>query len=330
MKAFRPQTVLIAAILLAGAAPVHGEVIEEIVAKVNDDIITKTEFEQEEQALIAELYRRYTGKELDDRVKDAKAGLLRNMIDRKLLIHRAERLYDREKMESLLIDLFMEQEKIKDQAGLDRLLEQNGMTIEDLKRRLVGMYAPEEVIRFEVSDRLAVGDREVGSYYDSHPDEFRVPGTVALREIVLLAGDGKKEERRDEAREVMERAASEDADFAELAREVSEAGTAEAGGLIGPFEKGELVVELEEAAFTLPVGTVSEPIETQHGFHIIRVESRTEDRMRPLQEVREQLRNMLADRKFEKALKEFLERARAEATIEVQPKYRDRYARKGP
>jgi peptidyl-prolyl cis-trans isomerase SurA len=319
-----------AAVLLAGGAlglavQTRAELLEEIVAKVNDDIITKSEIEREEQLMVADLYRRFTGAELDREVKNAKARLLQEMIDRKLLIHRATRLYDVDKMKKALLESFMEQQKIKDPKELERLLAQEGMSLEDLERRLVEMAAPGEVIRFEVADRLAVGDAELGAYYEAHLDEFRVPAEATLREIVLLAGPEAREARRGEAERVRERAAAEGADFEAVAKEVSEAASAAQGGLIGPFRRGDLARPLEEAAFGLPAGSVSPVLESENGLHILKVESRTEDRVRGLDEVRDGLRVRLEDEKYKKALGEFLKKARGEANIWVDPKYRARY-----
>jgi peptidyl-prolyl cis-trans isomerase SurA len=310
---------------LIAAAPARSEVLEEIVAKVNDDIITMSEIEAEEQALMAELYRQFTGETLDAQVAEARAMLLQSMIDRKLLIHRAERLYDMSKMQEVLLDSFMAQQGIKDRDELERLLAQDGLTLDSLLQRLVEMAAPTEVIRFEVEGRLSVGDKEVQAYYDAHPEEFDVPGEVMLREIVFIVRGDEQQERMPEAEAVHRRLLEPGADFAEIAIEVSEASSATNGGLIGPFHKGDLVKTLEDPAFTLPAGVISEVLVTDNGLHVIRVESRTEDHMKPLEEVEDELWVRLEDEKYAKALGEFLDKARKQANIWVNDKYRARY-----
>ena len=167
--------------------PVHAEVIEEIVAKVNDDIITKTEIEREERALVAEIYRRYAGPELDYQVQMARKQLLQALIDRKILIHRAERMYDMSMVENVLLENFMAEQGINNEAELKAALTQQGASLAQLKRRLVEMFAPDEVIRFEVVGRHSVGDREVEKYYHDHIDDYAIPAEVSFREIVLVA-----------------------------------------------------------------------------------------------------------------------------------------------
>jgi len=309
--------------LLCASAP-RAEVIEEIAAKVNDDIITRTDLQQAEQEMLADLYRSHTGKELDDRVKTAKAGLLLALIDRKIMLHRAQRLFDMDKMGENLLASFREDRKIKSDDELKRMLEQENITIEDLKKKLIEWTAPDQVIGYEVRDRVSVGDKEVEAYYAEHPEQFELAAVVTLREIVLLAGPGAKDARRAEADRIRERAAAPGADFEGIVREVSEAGTKASGGLISDIKRGELVSQIDEAAFALPLGQVSPVIETANGLHIIKVETRTATRQRPLEEVRKDLRERIYRERFEQTYNDFLKRARKEAEIWVSPRYQNR------
>jgi peptidyl-prolyl cis-trans isomerase SurA len=174
-------------VALAVSLPAHSEVIEEIVAKVNDDIITKTQIEGEERALIAEIYRRYTGPDLDHQVQMARKHLLQQMIDAKILVHRAERLYDMDVVKGVLLENFMNDQGIKSETELRGMLAQQGASLEQLEERLVAMFVPEEVIRFEVVGRESVGEREVEAYYHEHIKDYEIPAEVTLREIVLVA-----------------------------------------------------------------------------------------------------------------------------------------------
>jgi peptidyl-prolyl cis-trans isomerase SurA len=308
-----------------GGGGARGEVIEEIVAKVNDEIVSRSDLQQEEQEMLQDLYRSFTGKDLDERVKVAKAGLLLSLIDRKVLLHRAGRLYDMDKMADNLLTSFREDRKIKSEDELKMMLDQEHMTVADLRRKLLEWTAPGEVLRYEVRDRVSVGDKDVEAYYAEHPEVFEIPAVATLREIVLLADDdAKRQARRAEAEKLRDRAAAPGADFDALAREFSEAGTRALGGMIADVKKGELAVPLEEAAFSLPPGQVSPVLERPYGFHILKVESRTETRKRPLEEVRAELKAKLYKERIEKATEEFLKKARKESEIWVSPKYRDR------
>ncbi len=328
MKRAGGLLVAAACLLAEGLATdrIRAEVIEEIVAWVNGDIITKSELEREEQILLADIYRRFTGSDLDARVSKTRAEMLERMIDRKILVQRASHLYDMSKMRNALLESFKEQQKVKTEEELERLLAQDGMTIDELKDRLVEMYAPEEIIRFEVVGRMSVSDKEVAAYYITHVEEWEVPATATLREIVLLAGTDDRDRRRAEIEGIRERAVAPGTDFGALAGEVSESGTKSSGGLLGPLGRGDLAPALDEAAFHVPVGEVSPVIEMPHGFHLIRVESRSEARRKPLDEVKETVRADLEQAKYALVLDEYLKKARGESAIVVAEAYKDRLA----
>jgi len=127
------------------------------------------------------------------------------------------------------------------------------MTLDELKQRFIEMYAPEQVLGFEVTDRVSVGDKEVEAFYRDHPEVSEIPAEATLREIVLLAEGDKKAGRRAEAEAVRERAASPGADFGAIAGEVSESGTKARGGLIENVKKGELADWIDAVAFSATV-----------------------------------------------------------------------------
>jgi peptidyl-prolyl cis-trans isomerase SurA len=315
---------LMLAALLTAPGPARAELVEEIVAWVNGEIITMSELEEEEQAMMSEIYRRFTGEELDEQMRRLREELLIQLIDRKILLSKAQTMFDIDAMGEVFYEGFMEQQNINDEAELEAALAREGMTVEDLKRRLVENFAPDEVLRHEVGSRVAVTDKEMQQYYADHPDDFVVPAEVTIREIVLLANDEEvRAQRRPEAEEIQARAVAAE-DFAALAREVSEAGTQADGGQLGPLKKGELSEQLEEIAFGLPVGEVSELLEMPYGFHIIKIETRSEETIAPIEEIGEQLRRWLEDRKFQEQREAYLEKARAEAEWCVKPKYADR------
>lgn len=324
MKMIRLARIGLAAIVtVTASAPVLGaaEVVEEVVAKINDDIITKSELENEEQSVLAEAYRQFSGAELDKQVARTRTEMLRRMIDNKVLYHRAFRLYDMEKMGDYILREFKAREKFKTDQDLEKQLAQEGMTLADFRRRLVEMYSPQEVIRYEVSDRTAVADADVEAYYAAHLEEFDVAGSVTLHEIVVLADAASREAKRVEAEAIRARAAAPGADFEAIAKESSAAGTRAAGGLLGPLKQGDMSPVLEKAAFAQPIGEVGPVIETDYGFHILRVDAREEARRKSLEEVREELGRRLYAEKFQAALDKFLRKAWSEATIHVISPY---------
>lgn len=145
-------------------------------------------------------------------------------------------------------------------------------------------------------DQVSVSQSEVSDYYDSNRSEFTEPETVEARHILLEVpqdADTETEEKtRKKALEIIEKAES-DEDFSELARRFSEDQTAEEGGYLGTLEKGDTVKEFSEAAFSLEPGEISKPVRTKFGWHIIKIEDRTEESVRPLAEVKGKIREKL-------------------------------------
>lgn len=322
MRVVVSRTVIGLGLLLAPATS-RAELVEDIMAWVNGDIITKSDYDAEQQLLIADAARRFTGQEREKQVEQIRKGLLLQMIDRKILVDHARRLYDMEKMTDSFYKLFKEQQDIKSDEELERMLAEEGMSVSEVKRRLVEMYAPDEVVRFEVRSRLAVGQSELETYYQQHPEEFAIDAEVTFREIVLLADTPERRaERRAEAEAIRQRIESGE-EFAEVARQLSEAASREEGGLVGPMKRAHLSAELEAVAFSIPIGTVSQVLESPHGWHIIKVESRGERTIKPLEETRDPLRRLLEERKYRTELQAFLEKARADAEWCVKPRYQD-------
>ncbi len=301
--------------------PAQAEVLEEIVARVEGDIITLSEYRQEEAALTQELYSRFTGEELDKVIASERKALLLRMIDNKILLRRAERMFDLDQVGTSYLESFRRQQGLETEEALNAALSQQGLTVEDLKRFLVARYAPEEILRIEVRSRVSISDQEMEDYYAENQKLFEVPAEVTFREIVLLAEGGEKGQRRTEMEEIRAKATAEGADFEALAREHSEAGTAEDGGKLGPMKQEELSEALSAVVFKDPVGSISAILEMPYGFHLVKIEERADARMRTLDEVRDSLRSQMENFKYAELLQEFLAKAREEADWSVAKKY---------
>ena len=325
MKGFRPRWLIpVAATLAIGAGTARAEVVDEIVAKVNDDIVTKSDLDTEEQGMLQDLYRRFSGTELDGKVAEAKKELLRRLVDRRVLVQRAAHLFDMTKMQDFYLESFKDQQNIKSDKDLEKLLAEQGMTMADLKTRLVEEFSPQQVIRAEVADRIAVSEKDARTYYEAHSAEFDIPAQATIREIVIKAAEPEREARRGTAEAVRARVSAAGADFAAVAAEVSDAGTKKAGGLLGTVKKGDLSEALEKAAFTIPVGDVSPVIEAGYGFHILKVDARTDEALKPFDDVKAEIENKIQNDRFTVEYKNYLKKAWTEATIWISPQYQGR------
>lgn len=312
----------LAALVLA-LPPARAEVIEEVVARVNDDIITRSDLQDAEQQTVADLMSTKSGDELDKELVQAKSQLLRDLITKKLLVQQAERLYDTSKMQDAFIRQFKEQQKVTSNAELEKLVKNEGMTMEEFKRKLVEFNAPNSVVDYEVRDKLSVSDAEVEAWYKEHGRELASPDKVSFREIVLLAEGRSREETLALAEALVKRARSGE-DFMALAKASSQVDTALRGSLLGPFTKGELAPELEGTLFAMKPGEIGEPVEVAHAVHVVRLESREESVVPPFESLKEKISTSLERAKFEVALQTFLENLWKSSEIHVKESYVER------
>lgn len=323
MRVVPPFLAAVSVALVISGTVAYAEVIDEIVAKINDDIVTKSELETEEQGMLQELYRRYSGNELDDQVKEAKRELLRRLIDRRVLIQRAAHIFDITKMSDFYLEQFKEQQNIKNDAELEKMLAQQDMTMADLKKRLVEEFSPQQVVRADVADRIAVPERDAMEYYKIHNADFLIPAEATVREIVLKANDENRETKRAQAEAARVTLTAAGADFGAIAAEVSDAGTKKAGGLLGKVKLGDLSAALESVAFTLPVGEISPVVEANYGFHILKVDARTDASLKPFEDVKIEIETKIQGERFAVEYKIYVKKAWDEATIWISPKYQD-------
>ncbi len=325
-----PVAISIVLASLQAPAVSRAEVIEEIVAWVNGEIITKSDLEREEQMMISEAYKRFTGEELDRYVDEVRRGLLQRMIDDRILLHRAAMMFDMDKMKEAMYEDFKRQQNVQNEEEFERQMAREGFTEASIKERLVLMYAPNQVVNSEIGGKIPVGDRQVEQYYNENIDQFTLPAEVTFAEIVLLAdNDTAKAARRAEADELRAKAVAGE-DIGELARAHSEAGTKSSGGKIGPVKEGDLSELLENIAFSLGVGETSEVIDAPYGLHIVQVLERKEEEVKPLDEIREQLRQYLEDQNYLAEREKFMVDAREEATWCVRANYWDRLPTESP
>jgi parvulin-like peptidyl-prolyl isomerase len=312
-----------AGVVSMSAAPARAEVIEMIVATVNDDIITKSELLEAEQQTVSDLYSKRTGDDLAKELARAKTELLKDMITRKLLVQQAERLYDIAKMQDSFLRQFKESQKISSTTELERLLRQEGMTLDEFKKKLVEVNSPNSVIQYEVRDKVSVSDAEIEAYYKANSARLASPELLSAREIVVKAEGRSKAEALDRAKALVVRARAGE-DFEALAKSSSDVEERLRGIPIGPFKRGELAPDLEKAAFALKAGEVTDPIDVGGVIHIMKVEKHDEAAMPPYESVKEKISEAIEHQKFDTRLDEYLVELWQRSEVRVPDAFVDR------
>lgn len=319
-QALRRRPVLLILLAAMTLGPASAEIIEEIAARVNDSIIVRSEVQKRRGALARQISEQVPPEERDEILAQAQEGVLFDMIIEELLLQQARLNFDMEKYFDNLRKDFMRKNEITTSAELDILLRNEELTTGEFRRLLLRSNVPQDVLQFEVARQLTVTPEEIQAYYAENPDRFRQPGEVLLREIVILAEPQGTEAAAAQAQDALARVAAGEP-FEQVARELSAAPSRENGGSVGPFKTGDLAAVLEEEAFSLPVGGVSEPMETSYGFHIITVVARTEPAVAPLAEVEEQVERTLRQQKYTADLDRFLSKLWADNQVVVNQRY---------
>ena len=328
---------LLSCIVLAGCVSYAADigVVEEIIAKVNGDIVTKGEVAKARQEMEAGM-RQQGGanaltlqKELSDREKDT----LRDRIDQLLLVQKGKDLNINVDSEvSKYVANLQSEAKIADPEKFQEYVRsQTGVPFEDWKSEMKNSMLTQRVIRQEVGGKMNIKKEEQQKYYDAHKTEFVREERVFLREI-LVSTDGKDPAATAAAekkvKDLYDRAKKGEK-FPELARDNSDAVTAKAYGELGAFKKGELNPIIETQVWAQPKGFVTPPLRVDNGFMILKVEEHQKQGQAELSEVENEIMDKLFTPKMQPALREYLTKLRENAFLEIKPGYVDSGAAPG-
>ena len=301
----------------------------EIVARVNNDVITLAAYQKAEQQLRGEAARDCADcppEKIEAQFKEQQKDLLRGMIDESLMIQRAKDMGVN--VES---DLNKRLDEVRQQNGLATLddlqkgVEASGLSWEDYKTTIRNGLLQKEVVRREVGTQVEISKDEVKQYYDAHAEEFTLPERVVLSEI-SLSTDGKKPEEFAAVRSKVEglRTSVLNGDnFSQVASLYSEGSTAKAGGGLGSFKKGELAPQIEAIVFQTGKGQLTDVIQTRSGFEFFKVEDHLPSALQPIEQVDAAIRSTLSAQKMQPRMREYLAELREQSYVTVQPGYID-------
>jgi len=324
-------------LLLLASVPLAGDtVVEEIVARINSQIVTRSEFQRAREQLQGEMQQQFGAggeKEFSEREKD----VLRDLIDQALLIQRGKDMGLTADVELVKrLDDIRKQLKLESMEDLEKAAAAQGVSYEDFKENVRGNIITQQVIGKEVGGRIQITQEEGRAYYEAHKAEFERPEQVRLSEI-LVATQASAPEGGDAAQnsDAQALAAAEQkarellaqirggASFEEVAQKNSTGPTAAQGGDLGYFKRGDLAAELENSVFALEAGDVSDVTRTRQGFIILKVTEHHAAGSPPQKDIEPQIMERIYYSKMQPALRVFLTRLREEAYIDIKEGYVD-------
>jgi peptidyl-prolyl cis-trans isomerase SurA len=301
----------------------------EIVARVNNDVITLADYQKSEQQLRDEVTHDCADcppEKIAAQFKDQQKDLLRGMIDQLLMAQRAQDMgVNVEPDLNKRLDEVRQQNGLATLADLQKGVEASGLTWEGYKTTIRNGLLQKEVVRREVGSHVEISKDEVKQYYDAHSDEFTLPERITLSEI-SLSTDGKKPEEFAAVRSRVEglRTSVLNGDnFNQVASLYSQGSTAKEGGGLGTFKKGELPPQIEAIVFPLGKGQISDVIQTRTGFEFFKVEDHFQSGLQPLEKVEPDIRNIIRAQKMQPLIRDYLAELREQSNIIVKPGYSD-------
>jgi peptidyl-prolyl cis-trans isomerase SurA len=314
----------------------HIRIIEEIVAKVNGEIITQTELEHQRELIGAELKRQnptLMGEHLDAAIRQKQADALRDQIDQLLLVAQAKDLNINVDPEiTRRIASIQADSKIADPEAFHKWVQdQAGVPFEDFRNQMKNQMLTQRVISQEVAYKIQVPQSELKDYYEKHKGDFMRQEQVFLREILIAPksdspADVAAAEKK--AKDLVARARKGEK-FSDLARSYSDAPTAQEEGQLPPYKKGDLRKEIEDVVFKANRGFITDPIRTTTGFVFFKVDDRYEAGQASFEDVKNEVMEKIYSPKMQPQIRKYLTQLRKDAFIEIRGGYVDSGAAEG-
>jgi peptidyl-prolyl cis-trans isomerase SurA len=309
----------------AESSPFGGNVVEERVAQVNDQIINTSDYNRSAAQLDQEARQQgWTEQELENHKRD----LLRDLIDQQLLLSKGKDLDITGETELVRrLDDIRKQNHLDSMEELEKAASSQGVSYEDFKQNIRNGIITQQVIRDEVGRHIQMTQAELQKYYQQHLSDFTQPESVRLSEILVpvqTSGDETANLAAAKAKaDDLDAKIKGGASFADLAKANSAGSTAAQGGDLGIYTRGKLAKQLEDATFALDAGKATQPIRTRQGYVILKVTEHTPGGTQPLASVRPQVEEAAFMSQMQPKLREYLAKLRQNAYIDVRPGYAD-------
>jgi len=329
----------------------QGQVVEEIIARVNNQIVTRSEFERSKDQLKEEV-KQQDPNNADKAYSDREKDVLRDLIDQQLLLEKGKDLGITGETDLVKqLDQMRKDMKLDSMEALEKEAEKQGVSWEDFKQTQKNQIITRKVIGEEVGSHLSISKDEEQKFYDEHKAEMEQPEAIRLSEILVAPktvdpakpADGNDANKtstpeEDAAKQAADAAAlsaaeakandllkqiHDGASFEETAKKYSDGPSAADGGALGAFKRGQLAKELEDKTFAMKAGEVSDVIRTKQGYVILKVVDHQQAGIPAMKDALPKIEDAMYYTKLQPALRAYLTKLREEAYIDIKPGYID-------
>jgi peptidyl-prolyl cis-trans isomerase SurA len=310
--------------------PDSGKTVEEIIARVNNEIITRSEYEKArlgaDEDAKAECQGHCTPEQLQADIAERQKNTLRDLVDQSLLVQRGKDMGISVEADLIKqLDQIRIANKLDSMEALEREVTAQGANWEDFKNNIRNHILTQRVISSEVGSHINVPEEQITKYYEAHKAEYVRPEQVALREIVVST-QGKKPEELPDLKKKAETAlkrVQDGEEFPEIAKRLSDGSTKSQGGFLGVYKRGELSKELEDIVFKMKRNDLTEVMETKQGYLVLQVLEHYDEGEQPLSKVKNDIMDKLYGERLEPAMRAYLKTLREQSYVIIKPGFQD-------
>jgi peptidyl-prolyl cis-trans isomerase SurA len=313
------RTFLVLSLVLLAILPlaVQAKVFDKVVAKVNTEIITLSSVEERGDLL----RNKYAQSPLNIPQQELLMEALNMIIEERLQLQEGKKMgfiVDEDSIDAAVKSISQKNGIEEDQ--LLEILELEGRTLTSYRNKIRDQIMVSKISRFEIGSRIKVSDKEINDFYNDHQKDFWEDGKVRARHILFITEAGSSEEVRGQklkqAKNILKKI-KKGGDFAELAMKYSEDVSAGDGGDVGYVTKGKMVPQFEEAVFSLKLGQVSDIVETDYGYHIIKIEEIIAGKTLTLKDAKDRISQIISMGKQKHVYEDWMRELKGSAFIEV-------------
>jgi peptidyl-prolyl cis-trans isomerase SurA len=325
------KTLLALAVVLAAAASLRADIIEQILVKVNGEIFTKSDLEQRQVAALRQkgqaldLKSDPTNAQLRKMLDEITPQIMVDAVDEMVIVQRGKELGYKLNDEQFkgVVENIRKENKIESEEQFQAALKSENMTMSDLRRNIERSMIVQKVQQNEVLSKIGVTDDEAKKYYDAHMSEFTTAPTVSLREILVATPSDPKgvnvaadEAAKARIEEIRKRVTTGGENFEKLAADVSDSPSKANSGLIGPLSVNDISPDLRKLIEKLKPGDVTEVVRNARGYQIFKLETKTATETLPLDKARDQIGERVFTDKRKAEFQKYMQKLRAQAIIE--------------
>ncbi|MBN1688876.1 MAG: peptidylprolyl isomerase [Candidatus Omnitrophica bacterium] len=299
------------------------QLLDRVVAVVNDEIITQSELDVLLRPLYDEYKEQYHNQELIEKLNEARVRLLYQLIEDRLVYQEALKRaiqVDENEIDSQIEEF---KKRFPTEMELEQALKREGLTLNEMRDRLRRQLMIRHLQNIEIRAKIVVSPKDIEDYYHSHPSEYSEEEQLKVRSITIKKGaearvKGMADENAKEKIESLRNKILSGENFGELAKLYSEDTLAKDGGVGGWVGHGDMIPVIDEVIFSLEPSNISQVIETPMGYHLFRVEDRKEGMKRELDDVRDEIFSKLYQEKYDERFTEWMTELKKDAYISIR------------